>query len=277
MNLVVHDDVKDVASFCHWSDQWYFKAVNRVFRCMSLRELADSNNNDGGPLSGSGPFDSKSWFADMIFGCKADTYGYYHDTVNARLGHIPTASGYNLNSFACPKTYNPRTLQTDIHSASDAKYVYNVQHLTCTARSGSFRLSFRGQTTSLIHHNSSVSHVTESLQELTTIGIIKIRLQFGGSEDSRICDSSGDTTLVVTFLTEIGNIPELVINDLSLSPSDSISIANNELENSYLYECGGHGECQRDSGSCLCWDGWGSSDGFGGDGIFGDCGASLIK
>ena len=39
-------------------------------------------------------------------------------------------------------------------------------------------------------------------------------------------------------------------------------------------ECSGRGLCSRDTGTCACFPGYGSSDGQGGPGDRGDCGYS---
>ena len=45
-----------------------------------------------------------------------------------------------------------------------------------------------------------------------------------------------------------------------------------------LYECSGHGVCDKTNGKCNCWEYWGSSDGYSGAiGTSDDCGYNLIN
>ena len=56
----------------------------------------------------------------------------------------------------------------------------------------------------------------------------------------------------------------------------SVQVATDIGTKNALYECGGKGTCDRKLGQCNCWDNWVSSDGFGNNGIIGDCGHNLI-
>lgn len=249
---------------------------------MSLQDLAYNNvNNLGDPSSityGSEPFNPKTWDADMIYGCKADSYGYYHHSSPSSLQYTQPATGYDLSMIHCPKSYNPRVLDTDIRkNSTNGTLSYNYQSLTCTASSGHFSLSFRGESTGVIQSNHSINYLKTQLESLRSIGYVSIRTTYDASLDSQICDRSGDTTIVISFLTELGNIPSLQLKNMTLSPTNSLYIDAGVNPMSYLYECGGRGECNKLNGRCLCWDKWSTSDGFGNDGILGDCGANLIR
>jgi hypothetical protein len=228
---------------------------------------------------GSEPLAPQTWDADSVFGCFADSYGYYHGSnavTGAVLGSYPTGQGFLLDEFACPATYNPRTLETrGIFHADNGSFSYAVQFVSCVASEGYFQLSFRGEAAAAVLANDSIASLKAALEALTTIGSLKVEVQYGGSVLGPVCDSTGDTTIVVSFLTELGSLPSLVLYQDKLTPANSLDITSAPLPHHELYTGGGRGECNKASGECLCWEGWGSSDGFGDNGVLGDCGHNL--
>lgn len=263
-------------------------ACSNAGRCVSLRDLGAYRSDELSEFSprtyGSAPFNPKTWDADMIYGCRADDYGYYHPDSTSTVfsstldvGSVPAGSGYNLNERPCVRTHNFRTIETSIfNSSTNGSFVYNEQYLQCSATSGHFRLSFKNEKTSLIHHNDSMDSVAAALAALTTIGDISISVVRGGSTAAPVCDPAADTIVDVILLTELGLVPVIQVVDSEVS-GGSISMYSVASDTSFLHECGGRGECHKPSGRCVCWDGWGSSDGFGGVGSFGDCGYNMIQ
>jgi hypothetical protein len=249
-------------------------------RCLSLRDMGNSRVDFYGDpealIYGQNVGDSKTWDADMIYGCKADAYGYYHDTITSNTAYLPQAYGYNADRYSCPKSYNPRALEVGIYNSTNGSLAYNVQHLLCTATNGHFQLSFRGEYTSIIQHNDSVAQLEAALEELSTIGEVDVEILYGGSVYGAVCDQTTDTTVIITFVTELGPIPTVKVSNNALYPPSSISIFAVTSESALLYECGGRGECNRLTGQCICWDHWSTSNGFGEDGILGDCGSNQI-
>ena len=73
----------------------------------------------------------------------------------------------------------------------------------------------------------------------------------------------------ITFLTEHGNLPMLQIVQQNI---DSIVVSQEVEGTKEVVECAGRGICDEAEGTCLCFHGFGSSDGMGGAGQVGDCG-----
>jgi hypothetical protein len=148
-----------------------------------------------------------------------------------------------------------------------------VQTVTCRATSGSFSFIFRGESTELLNPlTCTVANLREALQGLTVIGEVDVSV-VAGTDASLICRNIGVQSAVI-FLTELGEVPLLIVSG---SASSQITITRTRKAAPHaLYECGGRGSCDRSVGQCVCWNYWGSSDGFGGPGTLGDCGHTLI-
>jgi hypothetical protein len=74
---------------------------------------------------------------------------------------------------------------------------------------GSFALSFRGQRTGYIAADASAVEVQAELEELSTVGSVSVQR----SDE----DESGGYTWTVTFLNNLGDLPSLVVDDVTLT------------------------------------------------------------
>ena len=252
---------------------------NNAGRCLSLSDIASLHKANGNsePMSyGVGPYNPATWDASMIYSCLADDYGYYHNIVNDIIGYIPSKTGYNLNQYSCPVSYNPRLLNNGISNLKNETLYYNTQQFKCISDIGSFKLRFRGQETSIITYDNTIQQLEDHLNSLTTIGQVAVIILGGGSMTTPICDYFGLTEIGITFYTEIGTLPVIEIFDINYIDNVNITMSITQVEYHPTYECGGKGECDRQTGQCKCWKNYGTSDGFGNDGPFGDCGSNLI-
>lgn len=339
-------------------------------RCFSMRDLAATHLNSEGSsdpvIYGTNPHDPSTWDADMVFGCAADTYGYFPRSIEMltaaqsfatpSLKHIHNISAAlmsDLSGLSCPYTYNTRlkdaiypsgssqftaswtattlsvtavssgvikvgqilvgnglakrttvvafltgtggvgtyTISADAFSTpplpqsgeginvvitasspSHMTFQEEVQSITCTATSGNFAFTFRGETTkNLDAATCTAGDLQTALEDLTSIGEVSVSVTSGNGV---ICSAGAGITSLVTFHTEFGKIPTLIVTGTAIA---SFTIANHvEAPKNMLVECGGKGSCDASTGQCVCWPNWGSSDGFGSAGTLGDCGHSLI-
>lgn len=86
---------------------------------------------------------------------------------------------------------------------------------------------------------------------------------------SPLCSATGSPPASVTFKTELGNLPPM-----SVATSDGVVIEVAEIVAGTKLdaECSRHGYCDSTAGECICFEGWGSSDGDGNIGHRLDCG-----
>ena len=150
-------------------------------RCLSMAEASVYEQHPNSPLT----FAYANWDADKIMGCVCDD-GY---------------TGYDCSERTCPFGDDPETTgQAD-----------EVQVLNCMCQStcsGSFTITFRGQTTAAIAHGASTAAVGIALEALTTIDDITIAVR--GSSGSTACDADG-VSHMITFTTEHGDLPAMTV------------------------------------------------------------------
>lgn len=217
--------------------------------------------------------------------------------------NITSATGYKLSKKQCPYTYNYAALLNSLHSSDNItanNYTNTVQSLQCIATSGSFTLSFRGAESVAVDAATAVLGDMEFiLQSMATIGLVHVTTSDSTAHNNNtvLCAGTAATAPVVfvSFLTEHGALPLIKLDPKSTStanpnvlsggtPTSTVAIAlvfehpnTDTVGNTLLVECGGHGECNPDSGECVCWKHWGSSDGVSGAlGNSGDCGYNRI-
>lgn len=133
----------------------------------------------------------------------------------------------------------------------------------------------QGPVISLIAGGTSPTTAADLKANLESIpGIRKVSIDTLGDTDTltRMCTTSGNK-LVVTFQTEHGNLPLLAPVFLPQSVSGmSVTVTERVAGNKEMIECSGRGLCNRASGECACFNGYGSSNGRGGAGLYADCG-----
>jgi hypothetical protein len=233
-------------------------------QCMTVAALAQYRTNNGEPWPtqyGSVPNNPATWDEDSTRACLCD-HGF--------LGHDCSQRG-------CPSGDDPmvpRGTNTRIQ-------------LICAGTTGHFALKFRGQMTANIPFDSPAAVVQAELEKMTVVGRVKVDLlqkDTAGSYASRAvinraCTPNGINELVVTFLDEYGPLPPVTAHkDIGRTQTNTVIVVNENgaglsvLGTKKNLECNGRGLCNRETGDCACFTGYGSSDGNGNAGSRGDCG-----
>jgi hypothetical protein len=259
-----------------------------VGQCLTMRELAYYHKNDYLELEyvsyGTKVGDPSTWDADRIQGCKADEYGYFFEDFRSTTDYYNITSHQDIlvDNYDCPMGYNMRLTYTSYYNSSSyygtnttANHTNHreIQQLQCDAYQGYFRLSFRGKSSGILYANSSESTLLHTLESIPSIGAISIAMTA-----STVCLSSQTTYTNITFLSEVGNIPLLQIEE-DLLGGRTGRLYVNRIQRGIsgdLFECSGHGNCNRKTGECQCWEGYGPSDGLGNAGKRADCGYSWV-
>ncbi|CEG43460.1 Teneurin-1 and related extracellular matrix proteins, contain EGF-like repeats [Plasmopara halstedii] len=223
-------------------------------KCLSMRAMAAMRNDYN--LFHSTLYDTP-WDADRIYGCVCD-YGY---------------TGVDCSLRQCPYGDDPIT----------TGQVDEVQSLSCLCNgcTGTFTLSFRGETTRSLDGNiDTAATLKAALEDLKTIRSITVTL-YGGTT---LCDSDG-VSAILTFTHEHGDVPALVIDSSLSGGIISLTVETDGTQAAYgptplltvrgtkeWLECSGRGSCNTLIGLCACAADFGPSDGLGSTGNILDCG-----
>lgn len=234
-------------------------------QCMTIQALAELYTINGvSPYPiytyGAVPNKRQTWDFNKVQGCWCDA-GY---------------EGYDCSLMTCPTGEDPRTVGN----------TFETQTLTCVGTQGKFSLGFRNLQTANLAFDVSDTELKAALEKLSNIGSVeitytsKVAAVTGGSTEDEIteankaCTSDGSNTVLVKFLTELGDLPELssvldgVTSILVNSDGTGLSVLGTKMN----AECSGRGRCDYSTGVCKCYVGFSSSDGKGGEGTRGDCG-----
>lgn len=275
-----------------------FNSCRGTGRCLTMRELARARKTvemdpDPDAVYGSKLWSAATWDADKVQGCRADEYGYVPGTLH-NISNTYTNLGQN--SLECPYGMDKLSVSTNIAAAkaNDTNYAARsawvdprnwgreVQQVMCTANAGSFTLSFRNYTTSLLAYNAGAAEAKAALEALPSVGEVVVTIMPTSDAPSLLCSNTAGTNhyFEVLFLTELSQVALLsvAVDDSLTHGSAKVLLVKRTADRGQgtLKECSGKGECNRQTGECKCWPHWGSSDGFGGRGTRGDCGYSLV-
>ncbi|ETO75683.1 hypothetical protein F444_08762 [Phytophthora nicotianae P1976] len=223
-------------------------------KCLSMRAMAATKNDYN--LIYSATYDTP-WDADRIYGCVCD-HGY---------------TGADCSLRQCPYGDDPI-------STGQVDEVQSVSCL-CNGCTGTFTLSFRGETTRPLDGNvDTAATLKAALEDLITIRGVSVSLNGG----TTLCDSDG-VSAMITFTYEHGNVPALVIGSSLSGGTSSLTVETDGTQAAYgptppltvrgtkeWLECSGRGTCNTLLGLCACATGFGPSDGLGGSGNILDCG-----
>lgn len=231
-------------------------------RCLTMAALASHAMDNGEPvpqtygLSGSNP---RTWDAQKVTGCWCE----------------PGWAGYDCSRLACPTGDDPS--DNDIPGKLQR---VEQQKIACEYLGGAlpaFRLAFRGEVTRAIPYNAAAHEVKSALEDLSTIG--ELRLTF--SAGAQACKGGGSAnTITIEFLTEHGDVPPIeVIHDATTFTATELVLPPHAVEtrkgNTDNLVCSGRGRCDTRTGQCACFPGFGASDRKGGAGTVPDCGHRL--
>lgn len=228
--------------------------------CMSMAALAKTGRTNGDPTPvtyGTNPNDPLTWDSDQMRGCFCSE-GW---------------EGFDCSLKSCPKGDDPQTL----------KQANEVQHISCTdfGDSGSFALTFRGETTRILEGIESAVDLEAALNALPSTGRVSVTYAdpsiYSGAPDLladslHLCRSSNQI-IAVEFLSPTGDVPPITAKKLeNFGIDDSIEVSEFIKGTKEYIVCSGRGLCNHDTGLCECFTGFASSDGQGNAGTLRDCG-----
>ncbi|KAA0176694.1 hypothetical protein FNF27_01975 [Cafeteria roenbergensis] len=225
-------------------------------QCLTMRRLADFATDNGVPVSvayGEDRGDPHQWDSTSVRGCKCDD-GW---------------EGHDCGRRSCPRGNDPANDGSPGSGQNNEE-----QSLQCIFVSGNpaFRLAFRGESSQLIPHTASEAQVKGALEAMGTIG--RVEVSFGGA--AQACTTGDGTAIVIHFETEHGDLPNVtaVSQDDLTAGVLKINATATELVRgtTETAECNDRGLCDYGMGQCVCFPGWGSSDGTNRPGVTGDCG-----
>ena len=229
-------------------------------QCKDMASLSEEAEQNGNPIAveyGIDPNSALTWDADQMLGCLCNE-GY---------------EGYDCSLRSCPKGDDPSTIYQE----------NEVQHLACTDDDddGTFRVSFRGQKTALLHATNTVDELKAALNALTTVEGVKVEytdvdIYVGATgldaDALQLCRASGQS-VNIEFLAPTGDVPLVKVDSGDMMGiSGSIDVTEHIKGTKEYIDCSSRGLCDHTLGECECFAGYSSSDGQGGPGSRGDCG-----
>eukprot|EP00602_Paraphysomonas_sp_CaronLab_P009357 CAMPEP_0185037684 /NCGR_PEP_ID=MMETSP1103-20130426/32436_1 /TAXON_ID=36769 /ORGANISM="Paraphysomonas bandaiensis, Strain Caron Lab Isolate" /LENGTH=715 /DNA_ID=CAMNT_0027575783 /DNA_START=415 /DNA_END=2562 /DNA_ORIENTATION=- len=222
----------------------------------------------------SSPVTTSIWFLDYI-GDRPPIRVSYNDTANTRMwpdgatsltlgGSTPTLEMLTVHTLTCPP---------------------------CPSCQGKVYFTFKDSLSTGIGVNDPdaptlIAEAIENLSDLVNMEWPNLAVEVTSpTSTTTICDSAVTSTMQISLVSDIGNLPFLEIYDSTLV-SYGIDVPVNVTFSTNggvgdMYECSNHGFCDRTSGVCVCHDKFvggafdyraESSDGQGALGGRGDCG-----
>lgn len=228
-----------------------------------------------------------AWDAHMIRGCACGAYALRAGGAHALNFAWPTAA-YDCGAFACPAGPDPQD------AARAARAPRDVQRVVCTASSGRVRFGMRGVWGAWLRADAGVADADTSLDDLADSGLnfeaalrqLNTSLPFFVALDTRgervererdargrvagvaregggarrVCDGRA---FFVIFLGAIsapdaieGQLDETMAAEGGALTIDVVQRADDDTR----FECNRRGACNRNSGACECYGGYGAED-----------------
>jgi hypothetical protein len=182
---------------------------------LAENSLVHSNGARTGITYGKIPNYKYTWDYNKVWGCQCDQ----------------DYTGYDCSLRLCPKGDDPIT--GNGNGPQDPVQVKEVQTISCMANSGTFRLRFRNYETVDIPYDSDIYGVEKALEDLqstggaTYQGDVTVEVAKGDPNcNATVCcahnrtDGTGyyGNTLSIYFISELGNLPEMVVSQNLLGP-----------------------------------------------------------
>ena len=216
-----------------------------------LATLAKSNGVLQGHSYGGTPNLATTWDSGALQGCACD-YPY---------------TGFDCSLQECPFGDDPYTQRQQRNE---------VQHISCTDTSGgsaTFTLTFRDVATAPISVGATGAEVELALEALalhldTGLDVdVYVDLGTGVDHWSTVCPD-----FYIEFKYPNGDLPSVVATP---SGGLALSVAEERKGSTEWAECSLRGLCDRSTGECTCFPGYGASDGQGNEGTIANCGYVL--
>ena len=211
-----------------------------------------------------------TWDASLIQGCHC-LRNYYHGPYLSDVGDF---FDYKCGSAYCATGDDPYTPYQK----------YTIQKINCTATKGLLQLKFRADSTQLFDHEITQAQLKMQLEALPSIGSVTVEFSDGTTpsaffESGQARGLCNVTQATIYFHSELGPLPTLeAIPYVDVQGGGlqtfvgSIDTRTIQLGTKENVECSNRGVCDRATGQCKCYPGYGSSDGNGSVGLRDDCG-----
>lgn len=243
-------------------------------QCLSMAQLAEESTiHSNGALTaysyGKIPNYKFTWDYDQVYGCKCDR----------------DYTGYDCSLRVCPRGDDPITGYGN--GPFDPFQYKEIQQIQCSAVGGTFQLRFRTQVTTHIAATATKYDVEKAIEALYSIGgatyIGDVIIEYSLQNNTACMPPPQTNNITIFFQSELGNLPKMYVHSNKLGPFGngtnasitSVTVREGNTENA---ECANRGICDRASGLCTCFAGFGSSNGNGRysqAGTRGDCGYVL--
>lgn len=168
-------------------------------RCLTLAQMGgiwtgnDNLDFDGAVFK---PRDYDLWDADQIRGCVCD----------------PPYTGFNCSLKACP-VGDDYTQPRDKYGMPNHNEVMRIE---CAASRGSFRFTFRGETSDEIPYNAPYGRVKHILESMSTISSISLAMS-----SATVC-AHPLTTTTISFLDQVGEMPAAKVTPQKNMDTDGV-------------------------------------------------------
>jgi hypothetical protein len=131
-------------------------------------------------------------------------------TFDTNAGSLPLlqASVFHKDNETSASPFSINTQWSDYNNKAVQVLVTRVTESTSAALSGYFALTFRGSRTGYLRYDDDAYKVERALESIDTIGDVSVTRS--------IADENNGYTWSVTFLTELGDVPNIIFDDASL-------------------------------------------------------------
>ncbi len=237
--------------------------------CLNINQLAALNGVEYGDI-GNERYLPRTWDAFKVQGCvcSAEVAAGF-DGLESKPAHGPRAliSGIPATSTPLPGYSGYDCGQRNCPTGPDTSERYNLggqveyQRVICPLESGSFRLELFGFLSDSIPFNANGIQIRKAIE--VSPAIRNITILFPNSpwdHIGRACDPSvsyGNGGFIVMFKSNIGDLPMMTADHPRVEVEEYLKGTGRSRE------CSGphNGKCNRVTGKCECYPGFGSSNG----------------